>query len=104
MTGCAGSADGGPPQHGAWFPAEAKALAVLPDSDILCALRDLPYDLRLAVYLADVEGYQYTEIAEIMGTPVGTVVSRLHRGRRKLRDLLALFAAARGLAAAPSVT
>ncbi len=102
MSGCAGSAGHATPHHGARFPAEAQALGVLPDSDILWALRDLPDNLRLAVYLADVEGYRYNEIAEIMGTPVRTVISRLHRGRRKLRDRLALFAAARGLAAAPS--
>jgi RNA polymerase sigma-70 factor, ECF subfamily len=102
MSGCAGSADGSAPQRGARFPAEAQALGELPDSDILYALRELPYDLRLAVYLADVEGYRYNEIAEIMGTPVGTVVSCLHNGRGKLRDKLALFAMARGLAVAPS--
>lgn len=102
MSGCASSAAHGAPQHGVRFPAEAQALGVLPDSDILRALRDLPDELRLAVYLADVEGYRYNEIAEIMGTTVRTVISRLHRGRGKLRDRLALFAAARGLAAAPS--
>src|SRR5579859_860694 len=102
MSGCAGFAGRAAPRHGARFPAEAQALGVLPDSDILRALRDLPGDLRLAVYLADVEGYRYSEIAEIMGTPVRTVISRLHRGRRKLRHRLALFAAARGLAPAPS--
>jgi RNA polymerase sigma-70 factor, ECF subfamily len=99
MSGCAGSAGYGVPQRGTRFP-EARALEALPDSDILCALRGLPDDLRLAVYLADVEGYRYKEIAEIMGIPVRTVVSRLHRGRGKLRDHLALFATARGLAAA----
>jgi RNA polymerase sigma-70 factor (ECF subfamily) len=68
--------------------AEAEALDRLADSEILRALRDLPEEFRTAVYLADIEGYPYREIAEIMGTPVGTVMSRLHRGRRKLREQL----------------
>jgi RNA polymerase sigma-70 factor (ECF subfamily) len=69
--------------------AEAEALERLADSDILAALRDLPEDFRMAVYLADIEGYPYKEIAEIMGSPIGTVMSRLHRGRARLRENLA---------------
>jgi RNA polymerase sigma-70 factor (ECF subfamily) len=80
---------------------EARALDTLPDSDIVRALRDLPEDLRLAVYLADVEGYCYREIAEIMGTPVGTVAVRLHLGRGRLRDWLARSAIRRGVVPAP---
>ena len=72
--------------------AEAEALDLLADSEILRALRDLPEDFRMAVYLADIEGYAYKEIAEIMGTPVGTVMSRLHRGRGRLREQLAPYA------------
>jgi RNA polymerase sigma-70 factor, ECF subfamily len=68
--------------------AEAEALDRTTDSDLLRALRELPHEFRTAVYLADIEGYPYREIAEIMGTPVGTVMSRLHRGRRKIREQL----------------
>ena len=72
--------------------AENLALDALPDSDIKDALGQLTEDRRLAVYLADVEGFSYKEIAEIMDTPIGTVMSRLHRGRRQLRELLADYA------------
>ena len=72
--------------------AEAEAIENLPDSEIRDALARLPEDRRLAVYLADVEGFSYQEISEIMDTPIGTVMSRLHRGRRQLRDLLTDYA------------
>jgi RNA polymerase sigma-70 factor, ECF subfamily len=81
--------------------AEAQALARLPDSDIAGALRDLPEELRLAVWLADVEGFRYREIADLLGMPVPAVAARLHRGRRRLRDRLAASAVRRGLAPAP---
>jgi len=77
--------------------AEMVALENLPDSDVKAALQALAPDFRLAVFLADVEGFSYKEIAEIMGTPIGTVMSRLNRGRTQLRSLLADYASQRGL-------
>jgi RNA polymerase sigma-70 factor (ECF subfamily) len=82
--------------------AEAEALDHLADVDVIDALAALPEEFRMAVYYADVEGFAYKEIAEIMGTPVGTVMSRLHRGRKLLRTLLADYAVERGLIPAGS--
>jgi RNA polymerase sigma-70 factor, ECF subfamily len=67
--------------------AELEVLSALPDAAVL-ALRDLPDDLRETVFYADVEGYRNTEIAKILNIPVGTVGSRLHRGRKALREIL----------------
>ena len=72
--------------------AETEALDALPDSAVKDALAALPEEFRLAVYFADVEGFSYKEIADIMGTPLGTVMSRLNRGRAKLRESLADYA------------
>ena len=76
--------------------AEVEALDHLVDADIVQALGELPEEFRLAVYLADVEGFSYREIADIMETPVGTVMSRLHRGRSLLRTKLTDYAIERG--------
>lgn len=83
-------------EHLGMRSAEAEALDHLADAEIVDALAALPDDFRMAVYLADVEGFAYKEIAEIMETPVGTVMSRLSRGRKLLRELLREYAAERG--------
>ncbi|MGN7189832.1 sigma-70 family RNA polymerase sigma factor [Curtobacterium sp. MCBA15_004] len=77
--------------------AEADAIDHLPSSAVKDALQSIPEDFRMAVYFADVEGFSYQEIADIMKTPVGTVMSRLHRGRRLLRGLLADHARETGI-------
>lgn len=77
--------------------AEVEALESLGDEEVIAALSALPPDFKMAVYLADVEGFPYREIAEIMDTPIGTVMSRLHRGRKLLRDALQGYARERGL-------
>ena len=78
-------------------PAEVEVLEHLTDEEVKQALSALPEQFRIAVYLADVEGFRYAEIAEIMDTPIGTVMSRLHRGRGALQKALYDYASARGL-------
>jgi len=77
--------------------AETEVLEQIPDADVKAALESLPENFRIPVLLADVEGFSYKEIAEIMETPIGTVMSRLHRGRKALEKALWETARARGL-------
>jgi RNA polymerase sigma-70 factor (ECF subfamily) len=69
----------------------------LVDSDIIQAIDDLPEQFRMAVVLSDIEGFSYAEMAEIMGVPMGTVMSRLHRGRKALQKRLWELARERGI-------
>ena len=76
--------------------AEEEALEGIADKDVKEALSSMPEEFRIAVYLSDVEGFSYKEIAEITNVPTGTVMSRLHRGRKLLRTSLANYAKERG--------
>ncbi len=76
--------------------AEEEVLENIADKDVKDALAAMPEEFRMAVYLSDVEGFSYKEIAEIMEVPTGTVMSRLHRGRKLLRESLAAYAKERG--------
>ncbi len=88
------SPDGGPNRS-----AEEEALASFTDDEVKAAIESLPEVFRMAVLLADVEGFSYKEIAEITDVPIGTVMSRIHRGRRALQKALHGFAESRGLVA-----
>jgi RNA polymerase sigma-70 factor (ECF subfamily) len=77
--------------------AESEVLDRMPDEDVKRALESIPENFRMAVLLADVEGFSYKEIAEIMDVPIGTVMSRLHRGRKALERALWDTAKERGL-------
>jgi len=76
--------------------AETAVLDTIPDQAVKDAVESLPERFRLPVLLADVEGFSYKEIAEIMDTPIGTVMSRLHRGRKALEKALWETAKERG--------
>lgn len=78
-------------------PVAAEVLDGLTADVVKQAMADLPEAFRLVVYYADVEGFSYKEIAEILEVPMGTVMSRLHRGRRALQKQLADYARERGL-------
>ncbi len=67
---------------------ETEVLESIPDSDVKAALESIPEQFRMAVILADIEGFSYKEIAEILDVPIGTVMSRIHRGRRQLQQRL----------------
>lgn len=83
--------------------AEDEMMDLVTDGEVKAALESLPEQFRIAVLLADVEGFSYKEIAEIMDIPIGTVMSRLHRGRKAMEKALWDFASERGLLAPSSV-
>lgn len=89
---------GTPAAQGLGRSAEDELMDHFTDAEVKQAIEDLPEQFRMAVLLADVEGFSYKEISDIVGVPIGTVMSRLHRGRRALQKSLAEFAEERGLA------
>jgi RNA polymerase sigma-70 factor (ECF subfamily) len=80
--------------------AEESLMELVPDDEVKAALENLPDNFRLPVILADVEGFAYKEIADMLDIPIGTVMSRLHRGRKAMQKALHDYALARGLVAA----
>jgi len=82
--------------------AEDELMDLVTDQEVKDAIEALPEQFRMAVLLADVEGFSYKEIAEILDIPIGTVMSRLHRGRKALQKALFEFATRRGLTSDPS--
>jgi RNA polymerase sigma-70 factor (ECF subfamily) len=96
VTGCQSTRYAAPASTGL-RSAEVEVLEALPDVEIQRALMSLPEETRMAIYYADVEGFSYAEIADIMDTPRGTVMSRLNRGRTRLRELLFAIATEPGV-------
>jgi RNA polymerase sigma-70 factor (ECF subfamily) len=90
----------GPQAGGLGRSAEDEALDRFTDDDVKAAIESLPDTFRMAVLLADVEGFSYKEIAEITDVPIGTVMSRIHRGRKALQKALFEFGTQRGLVGA----
>jgi RNA polymerase sigma-70 factor (ECF subfamily) len=91
------------PGPGQWAKsAETEALDKVADSEVMQALMELPEGFRAAIYLADVEGFPYRDVADMLEIPIGTVMSRLHRGRAKLRKRLAAYAPAPRRGASPA--
>jgi RNA polymerase sigma-70 factor, ECF subfamily len=82
--------------------AEDELMDLFTDDEVKNAMESLPEQFRMAVYLADVEGFSYKEIAEILDVPIGTVMSRLHRGRKAMQKTLFEYAVDRGLATRPN--
>ncbi|CAN5245900.1 RNA polymerase sigma factor SigR [soil metagenome] len=82
--------------------AEDELMDRFSEAEVKQAIEDLPENFRMAVLLADVEGFSYKEIAEILDIPIGTVMSRLHRGRKNLQKALFDYAVTHGLADPPS--
>ena len=82
--------------------AEDELMDTFSEAEVKAAVEDLPENFRMAVLLADVEGFSYKEIAEILDIPIGTVMSRLHRGRKALQARLFEYAVTHGLAERPS--
>jgi len=89
-------------QSGAARSAEEEALERFVDEDVKAAVEALPENYRIPVLLADVEGFSYKEIAEIMSVPIGTVMSRLHRGRKALEKALWEIIERRGTVGSPA--
>src|SRR6202167_4434443 len=87
----------GPGDGSAGRSVEDEALDSFTDEEVKAAIESLPDVFRIAVLLADVEGFSYKEIAEITDVPIGTVMSRIHRGRRALQKALHDFVESRGL-------